>query len=44
MAMIYAHPYPRRGATADAALAILAKRLVMSPALNRYLFPRRRRK
>jgi hypothetical protein len=45
MAIIYAHPYPRRGATADAALAILAKRLVMSPAsLNRYLFPRRRRK
>jgi len=45
MAMIYAHLYPRRGATADAALAILARRLVMSPAsLSRYLFPRRRRK
>jgi len=45
MAAIYAHPYPRRGATADAALAILARRLVMSPAsLSRYLFPRRRRK
>ena len=45
MAMIYAHPYPRRGATADAALAILAQRLVMSPAsLSRYLFPRRHRK
>jgi len=45
MAAIYAHPYPRRGATADAALSILARRLVMSPAsLNRYLFPRRCRK
>jgi hypothetical protein len=42
MAAIYAHPYPRRGATKDAALAILARRLVMSPAsLSRYLFPRR---
>jgi hypothetical protein len=43
MALIYAHPYSRRGATSDAALAVLAGRLSMSPAsLNRYLFPRRR--
>jgi len=45
MALIYAHPYPRRGATSNAALAVLAARLSMSPAsLNRYLFPRRARK
>jgi hypothetical protein len=44
MNLIYSYPYPRRGATADAALAILAARLVMSPAsLSRYLFPRRPR-
>jgi hypothetical protein len=44
-ALIYAHPYPRRGATADAAMAVLARRLAMSPAsLSRYLFPRTRKK
>jgi len=43
--LIYAQPYPRRGATAEAALAVLARRLAMSPAsLSRYLFPRRPKK
>jgi hypothetical protein len=45
METIYSYPYPRRGATKEAALAILAGRLIMSPAsLSRYLFPRRGRK
>jgi hypothetical protein len=39
--MIFRFPYPRRGATADAALAVLARRFNTRPGtLDRYLFPR----
>ena len=39
--VIFRVPYPRRGATADAALAVLARRFDTRPAtLERYLFPR----
>ena len=38
---IFRYPYPRRGATADAAMAVLARRFQTTPAtLDRYLFPR----
>ncbi len=38
---IFRLPYPRRGATADAALAVLARRFNTRPGtLERYLFPR----
>jgi hypothetical protein len=39
--MIFRLPYPRRGATAAAALAVLARRFNTRPGtLDRYLFPR----
>jgi len=39
--VIFHYPYPRRGATADAAMAVLARRFQTTPAtLDRYLFPR----
>ena len=39
--VIFRYPYPRRGATADAAMAVLARRFQTTPAtLDRYLFPR----
>ncbi len=39
--VIFRLPYPRRGATADAALAVLARRFNTRPGtLDRYLFPR----
>jgi len=39
--MIFRLPYPRRGATADAALAVLSRRFNTRPGtLDRYLFPR----
>ncbi len=39
--VIFAFPYPRRGATADAAMAVLARRFTTTPdTLERYLFPR----
>lgn len=41
MEIAFAHPYGRRGATATAALAVLATRFRIPPAtLDRYLFPR----
>ncbi len=41
MELVFAHPYHRRGATAKAALAVLARRFKTPPAtLDRYLFPR----
>jgi hypothetical protein len=39
--VIFRFPYPRRGATADAAMAVLAKRFKTTlDTLERYLFPR----
>jgi hypothetical protein len=39
--VIFRFPYPRRGATADAALAVLTRRFNTRPGtLDRYLFPR----
>jgi hypothetical protein len=39
--VIFRFPYPRRGATADAAMAVLARRFQTTPdTLERYLFPR----
>lgn len=39
--VIFRYPYPRRGATADAAMAVLARRFqTTSDTLDRYLFPR----
>jgi len=39
--LIFRYPYPRRGATADAAMAVLARRFKTTPdTLDRYLFPR----
>ncbi len=39
--VIFRYPYPRRGATADAAMGVLAKRFQTTPdTLERYLFPR----
>jgi hypothetical protein len=39
--IIFRFPYPRRGATADAAMAVLARRFQTTPdTLERYLFPR----
>ncbi len=39
--VIFRYPYPRRGATADAAMAVLASRFQTTPdTLDRYLFPR----
>lgn len=39
--LIFRYPYPRRGATADAAVAVLARRFNTKPdTLDRYLFPR----
>jgi hypothetical protein len=39
--VIFRYPYPRRGATADAAVAVLARRFqTTSDTLDRYLFPR----
>ena len=39
--LIFRYPYPRRGATADAAMAVLAGRFNTKPdTLDRYLFPR----
>jgi hypothetical protein len=39
--VIFRYPYPRRGATADAAMAVLARRFQTTPdTLDRYLFPR----
>jgi hypothetical protein len=39
--VIFRYPYPRRGATADAAMAVLARRFqTTSDTLERYLFPR----
>lgn len=39
--LIFRYPYPRRRATADAALAVLGRRFKAQPdTLNRYLFPR----
>jgi hypothetical protein len=39
--LVFRFPYPRHGATANAALAVLARRFrTQSATLNRYLFPR----
>jgi hypothetical protein len=39
--LIFRYPYPRRRATADAAMAVLARRFNTKPdTLDRYLFPR----
>lgn len=39
--VIFRYPYPRHGATADAAMAVLARRFqTTSATLDRYLFPR----
>jgi hypothetical protein len=39
--VIFGFPYPRHGATADAAMAVLATRFQTTPdTLERYLFPR----
>ncbi len=39
--VIFRFPYPRRGATAKAAMAVLARRFQTTPnTLERYLFPR----
>jgi hypothetical protein len=39
--LIFRYPYPRRGATADAAMAVLGRRFQTPPdTLDRYLFPR----
>ena len=39
--VIFGFPYRRRGATADAAMAVLARRFTTTPdTLERYLFPR----
>jgi hypothetical protein len=39
--VIFRFSYPRRGATADAAMAVLARRFTTTPdTLERYLFPR----
>lgn len=39
MTLIFSYPYPRRGATADAALAVLGRRLGIAPdSLHRHLF------
>jgi hypothetical protein len=39
--LVFRYPYPRHGATADAALAVLANRFTTRPdTLDRYLFPR----
>ena len=39
--VIFRYPYPRRGATADAAMGVLARRFQTTPGtLERYLFPR----
>lgn len=41
LGVIFRYPYPRRGATADAAMAVLARRFqTTSDTLERYLFPR----
>jgi hypothetical protein len=43
--LIFRYPYPRRGATADAAMAVLARRFnTKSDTLDRYLFPRSAKK
>lgn len=43
--IIFSHSYPRRGATAGAAMAVLARRFQIPVAtLEQYLFPRRSRK
>jgi hypothetical protein len=43
MDVIFRFPYPRRGATADAAMAVLARRFQTTlDTLERYLFPRPR--
>ena len=43
--LILSYPYPRQGATADAAMAVLARRFQIPAAtLEQYLFPRPSRK
>jgi hypothetical protein len=43
--IIFSYPYPRRGATAEPAMAILARRFQIPVAtLEQYLFPRKSRK
>ena len=45
LSVIFSHPYSRRGATAAAAMAVLARRFQIPIAtLEQYLFPRRSRK